>query len=159
MFQIIKGQITSLWMILGKWYRLNIHLILESTDETHQDVGVSSTQDSWNWERYLWIGFLKEQSAECLFRRLPKEMIKLIASHLVIEPKMLQHFHDKSWKTSLRAEFKKPYFKGVIKFLEDEKTRGTTIFPSESEIFNAFNLTPLDKVCVLRYMLMYRFVL
>lgn len=51
------------------------------------------------------------------------------------------------WLTPLRPEFSKPYYKDLYtKVLEEYRTR--KVFPPSSEIFNAFNLTPLSKVKV-----------
>jgi uracil-DNA glycosylase len=53
---------------------------------------------------------------------------------------------ESSWKEALRKEFNKPYFKQIVAFLKTEKLQGKTIFPPGSLIFNAFNLTPFEKV-------------
>lgn len=53
---------------------------------------------------------------------------------------------EKSWKEALQSEFEKPYFEGLSAFLHSEKNRGVTIYPPGSQIFRAFELTPLDKV-------------
>jgi uracil-DNA glycosylase len=55
---------------------------------------------------------------------------------------------ENSWNEALKIEFEKPYFKDIKKFILDEKAKGKTIFPKSSEIFNAFNLTPLSQVKV-----------
>ena len=39
-------------------------------------------ENVWKYERYLWIGYLKEKSSYCYLSSLPKEIIKEIASHL-----------------------------------------------------------------------------
>ena len=57
------------------------------------------------------------------------------------------HIHD-SWKTVLGEEFAKPYFTHIQEFLLQEKEAGHIIYPKQSDIFNAFNLTPFDKVSV-----------
>ena len=38
-------------------------------------------ENVWKYERYLWIGYLKEKSSYCYLSSLPKEIIKEIASH------------------------------------------------------------------------------
>ena len=53
-----------------------------------------------------------------------------------------------SWQTVLQPEFDKPYFKEIIRFLKTEKEAGKIIYPPGSVLFNAFNLTPFDKVKV-----------
>ncbi len=55
---------------------------------------------------------------------------------------------DESWKEHLKNEFTKPYFLQIITHLKTEKAAGKTIYPPGSQIFNAFNTTPFDKVKV-----------
>src|SRR5919199_6446056 len=55
---------------------------------------------------------------------------------------------DESWKTVLRSEFEKPYFKEIVTFLKTEKMAGKIIYPPGPLIFNAFNTTPFNKVKV-----------
>ena len=55
---------------------------------------------------------------------------------------------EDSWKLALNDEFAKPYFGQIVNFLKTEKETGKKIFPAGSNIFNAFNKTPLDKVKV-----------
>ncbi len=50
-----------------------------------------------------------------------------------------------SWKEVLGAEFAHPYMGELKNFLLEEK-RFHTLYPRGSEIFNAFNSTPFDKV-------------
>ncbi|MBP5504862.1 MAG: uracil-DNA glycosylase [Bacteroidales bacterium] len=59
--------------------------------------------------------------------------------NVIIEP---------SWKEVLQSEFDKPYFAALAAALHQEKARGVTIYPPGSKIFNAFSLTPFDKVRV-----------
>jgi len=51
-----------------------------------------------------------------------------------------------SWKKELKDEFSKPYFGEIVGFLRIEKAAGKVIYPPGSLMFNAFNLTPFDKV-------------
>ncbi|MCX7696955.1 MAG: uracil-DNA glycosylase [Bacteroidales bacterium] len=51
------------------------------------------------------------------------------------------------WKELLWDEFQKPYFAELKNFLIEEKKK-YRIFPPGHEIFNAFNLTPFEKVKV-----------
>ena len=53
-----------------------------------------------------------------------------------------------SWKDALADEFGKPYFESLVRFLHKEKSEGKKIFPPGSQIFRAFDLTPLDQVKV-----------
>lgn len=55
---------------------------------------------------------------------------------------------EQSWKEALRDEFDKPYFSELVRFLHAEKAAGRTIYPPGSQIFKAFDLTPLDQVKV-----------
>ena len=55
---------------------------------------------------------------------------------------------DPSWSPYLEPEFKKPYFKDLEKFLDLERDKEKTIYPPQEKVFEAFRLTPLDKVKV-----------
>ncbi len=55
---------------------------------------------------------------------------------------------DSTWKEALKEEFNKPYFAEIVTFLRTERMTGKTIYPPGQQIFNAFNLTPFDKVKV-----------
>ncbi len=55
---------------------------------------------------------------------------------------------EESWKAVLKEEFEQPYFATIKQFLVQEKQAGKVIYPKGSLIFNAFNLTPFDKVKV-----------
>src|SRR4026207_945695 len=52
------------------------------------------------------------------------------------------------WKEILRSEFNKPYFQQIVLHLKTEKSQNKIIYPPGSQIFNAFDLTPIDKVKV-----------
>ncbi len=51
-----------------------------------------------------------------------------------------------SWQTALKDEFKQPYMQDLQHFLLAEIKKGKSIFPSEHQVFQAFNSTPLDRV-------------
>ncbi len=55
---------------------------------------------------------------------------------------------EPSWKEVLSSEFDKPYFAALAAALHAEKEAGATIYPPGRLIFNAFELTPFDKVRV-----------
>ena len=55
---------------------------------------------------------------------------------------------ESSWKQKLRKEFFSPYFQQIKHFLESEKQKGQLVYPPGKWIFNAYNLTPFDKVKV-----------
>ena len=55
---------------------------------------------------------------------------------------------EESWKNALAAEFGKPYFESLVHFLHKEKSEGQTIYPPGSQIFRAFDLTPVENLKV-----------
>ncbi len=55
---------------------------------------------------------------------------------------------EPSWKEVLSSEFDKPYFAALAAALHAEKEASVTIYPPGKLIFNAFELTPFDKVRV-----------
>lgn len=55
---------------------------------------------------------------------------------------------EESWKAALAPEFEKEYFKNVTDFVRGEYMAGKQVYPAPKNIFNAFNLTPLDNVNV-----------
>lgn len=55
---------------------------------------------------------------------------------------------ESSWKEQLIDEFSKPYMQRLKAFLQQEKQQNKVIYPKGSEIFQAFELTPFDKVKV-----------
>jgi len=50
---------------------------------------------------------------------------------------------EEKWKAALQAEFEKPYFIALRKFLHNEY-KNKTIYPVKENIFSAFNKSPLD---------------
>lgn len=54
---------------------------------------------------------------------------------------------EPGWKELLSDELDKPYIKELESFLEDEKEH-YRIYPQEKNFFNAFNLTPFEKLKV-----------
>ena len=55
---------------------------------------------------------------------------------------------EQSWKDALAEEFGKPYFESLVRFLHKEKAEGQTIYPPGSQIFRAFDLTPVENLKV-----------
>lgn len=55
---------------------------------------------------------------------------------------------ESSWKQALAAEFSAPYMQELKQFLQQEKQLGKVIYPKGSDIFSAFNNTPLQEVRV-----------
>ena len=54
---------------------------------------------------------------------------------------------EQSWFNLLEDEFEKPYFISIRNFLRIEY-KNKKVYPHPSNIFNAFNSTPLDSVKV-----------
>ena len=54
---------------------------------------------------------------------------------------------EQSWKERLATEFEKPYFSNLVDFVKSEYAT-QTIYPKGTQIFNAFDKTPFDKVKV-----------
>ena len=52
---------------------------------------------------------------------------------------------EETWKSQLKHEFKKPYFKTLAQFVKNEY-KTSTIYPPAKLIFNAFNTTPFSDV-------------
>ncbi len=55
---------------------------------------------------------------------------------------------ETSWQKVLQEDLNAAYFAEIEKFLEQEKIAEQIIYPPAPLIFNAFNLTPFDKVKV-----------
>ncbi len=55
---------------------------------------------------------------------------------------------EQSWKNALSAEFNKDYFIKLTDFVRGEYLSGKAIYPDAKNIFNAFNLCPLNNVKV-----------
>ncbi|MDI1226360.1 MAG: uracil-DNA glycosylase [bacterium] len=53
---------------------------------------------------------------------------------------------DSSWKNIVGSEFAQPYMLKLQEFLKQEKAAGHVVYPAGSDIFNALNTTPFDKV-------------
>lgn len=53
-----------------------------------------------------------------------------------------------AWHKALGSEFKKPYFKRLVKYVEARKRSGAVVFPPAPEVFTAFELCDLDSVKV-----------
>lgn len=55
---------------------------------------------------------------------------------------------EESWQRVLGSEFEKPYMQQLRDFLRREKDQKKIIYPKSTNIFQAFALTPFDKVKV-----------
>lgn len=57
----------------------------------------------------------------------------------------MERIKEKSWSNVLNDEFEKPYFAKLAEFVDNEYST-KTVYPPKELIFNAFELTPFDKV-------------
>ncbi|MDR2269106.1 MAG: uracil-DNA glycosylase [Rickettsiales bacterium] len=55
---------------------------------------------------------------------------------------------EASWKEALKSEWDMPYFAALTDFVRNEYMSGKKIYPAPGNIFNAFNLCPIDEVKV-----------
>lgn len=55
---------------------------------------------------------------------------------------------EKTWQTLLAGEKQQPYFQKIMDFIKSERTKGKTIYPKQSDIFNALKYTPFENVKV-----------
>lgn len=55
---------------------------------------------------------------------------------------------SEDWRAVLADEFAKPYFGQLVEFLGHQRAHNQ-VFPPEAEVFNAFGLTPFERVKVL----------
>ncbi len=55
---------------------------------------------------------------------------------------------EESWKNILKDDFSSDYFQKIKDFLKNEKHLGKIVYPPGKFIFNAYNLTPFNKVKV-----------
>ena len=55
---------------------------------------------------------------------------------------------EESWKNALSHEFDKEYFIKLTDFVRSEYMSGNAVYPEPKNIFNAFNLCPLNEVKV-----------
>jgi len=53
-----------------------------------------------------------------------------------------------SWREVLQSEKRKPYFQELLRCVESERAKGKTIYPKNSDVFNALSLTPFTSVKV-----------
>jgi len=52
------------------------------------------------------------------------------------------------WAGILNEEKQQPYFQQIVQFVDAERAAGKTIYPPKQDVFNAFEITELDKVKV-----------
>lgn len=55
---------------------------------------------------------------------------------------------EQTWKDALAPEFDREYFVKLTDFVRAEYMSGRAVYPAPKNIFNAFNLCPLDRVKV-----------
>jgi uracil-DNA glycosylase len=54
----------------------------------------------------------------------------------------------KTWQSLLANEKQQPYFQAALDYVKNERKAGKTIYPKQTDIFNAFKLSPFEKVKV-----------
>ena len=54
----------------------------------------------------------------------------------------------KTWETALKGEREQPYFQSALNFVKQERAQGKTIYPPQTDIFNALKFTPFENVKV-----------
>ncbi|OGT42202.1 MAG: uracil-DNA glycosylase [Gammaproteobacteria bacterium RIFCSPHIGHO2_12_FULL_40_19] len=60
----------------------------------------------------------------------------------------LQSSVELDWKTLLVPEKEKKYFRDILDFLKTERAQGKSIYPAQSDIFNAILRTPFSAIKV-----------
>lgn len=53
-----------------------------------------------------------------------------------------------SWDDVLEEERRQPYFKSLLEFVASKRSAGVVVYPPEADVFNAFTLTPFERVKV-----------
>ncbi|MGL6123413.1 MAG: uracil-DNA glycosylase [Shewanella sp.] len=53
-----------------------------------------------------------------------------------------------TWQTFIDEQRALPYFQQLSAFVDNERRSGKEIYPPEADVFNAFSMTPLEKVRV-----------
>jgi len=53
-----------------------------------------------------------------------------------------------TWQAFIDGQSAEPYYQRLMAFVEQERQQGKVIYPPQADVFNAFNMTPLDKVRV-----------
>jgi uracil-DNA glycosylase len=83
------------------------------------------------------------------FKYLMQERIRnSFYNYLHLKPGQMNVKIEASWKKVLKEEFNKTYFKQVTAHIKTEREQGKNLYPPGSQIFNAFDKTPFDKVKV-----------
>ena len=57
----------------------------------------------------------------------------------------MQEAIEESWRRELEGEFRQEYFRELASFVRGEYER-STVYPPAELVFNAFSLTPFDRV-------------
>ncbi|MCH9770381.1 MAG: uracil-DNA glycosylase [Gammaproteobacteria bacterium] len=58
------------------------------------------------------------------------------------------HGNILTWKDMLKEEKNKDYFKSILNFVSNARTKGKSIYPPQKDIFNALKYTPFETVKV-----------
>jgi uracil-DNA glycosylase len=62
---------------------------------------------------------------------------------------MVKPILESSWQAVLSLEMEKPYFSELLHRVHDARNAGKLIYPVDAAVFNAFTLTPFNRVRVL----------
>ncbi len=81
-------------------------------------------------------------------RQRPEDYAIEMETDTPTKPMAIDPQIEPSWKKALAHEFTQDYFAKLKAFLLNEKQAGHQVYPPGKEIFNAFALTPFDKVKV-----------
>ena len=81
-----------------------------------------------------------------LFSSMLKDFAKkfILAAMSILPPPQM----EESWKIALKEEWAKTYLQELASFIANERKGPTPVYPSKSDVFNAFNLAPFEKVQV-----------
>jgi len=61
---------------------------------------------------------------------------------------MIVNNEAKTWQSVLAKEKKEPYFQHILDFVKKERISGKTIYPIQTDIFNALKYTPFEEIKV-----------
>lgn len=60
----------------------------------------------------------------------------------------MTHASPQTWEDVLKNEKEQPYFQEALHYVKQQRAEGKTIYPAQSDIFNALKLTRFDNVKV-----------
>ena len=54
----------------------------------------------------------------------------------------------KTWQSLLANEKQQPYFQAALDYVKNQRATGKIIYPKQADVFNAFKLSPFEKIKV-----------